>query len=162
MAEIVVGKSITEQQLVVFSINQEFFGVDISGVREIIKLEQVTRIPNTEVHIEGIINLRGKIIVIIDLAKKLGLVSGGDKRNVRVIVSEIRGNLVGFIVDSCNEVMRMNSDKIEDAPNAIKSKISGDYLQGVGKLDGRLIIIISLEKMITESEMSAISSASGN
>lgn len=159
MVESVQAKSITEQQLVVFTISSEFFGADISSVREIIKLEQVTKIPNTESYIEGIINLRGKIIVIIDLAKKLGLVSSTDKKNTRVIVSEIRGSLIGFIVDSCNEVMRMSSDKIEEAPNAIKSKISGDYLEGVGKIDGRLVIIINLDKMISESELGTISKA---
>jgi purine-binding chemotaxis protein CheW len=147
-----------ERQLVVFSLGNEEFGVDISDVREIIKLESITRIPNSASYIDGILNLRGKIIVVIDLGRKLSLIGLARNANTRVIVTEIKGNAIGFIVDNCNEVLRLTGDKIEPAPKIITDKINSDYIQGVGILEGRMIILIDLGKIITDEQMENISS----
>ncbi len=152
-------KRFFERQLVVFSLGNEEFGVDISDVKEIIKLETITKLPNTDSYIDGIINLRGGIVVIIDLAKKIGLVPSQRGKNTRILVMEIAGSMVGFVVDSCNEVLRITGDKIEEAPRIITDKINADYLQGVGILDERLIIIIDLGSVLEEKDLNAISSA---
>jgi purine-binding chemotaxis protein CheW len=137
-----------EQQLVIFSLAQEEFGISISEVREIIHLEQITRLPNAQEYVRGVINLRGGIIVVVDLAKKLNLPSKPQDINTRIIVANIKGSLVGIIVDSATEVLRLPKDRIKTAPEIIKKKINAEYIQGVGILDGRLLILLDLEKIL--------------
>jgi purine-binding chemotaxis protein CheW len=146
-----------ERQLVIFRIGKEEFGVDISDVKEIIKLENTTHIPETEDYVEGIINLRGKIVTIIDLSKKLAIGSIKKNDNTRVLVTEIRGSTLGFVIDSCNEVLRLTGDKIESAPKIITNKINADYIQGVGLIDNRLIVIIDLGKIMSDKEITQLS-----
>lgn len=153
-------KRFFERQLVLFSIGKEFFGVDISDVKEIIKYEEVTTIPNTEEYVEGIINIRGQIVVIIDFAKKIGLTSSEKQSNTRVIITNIKGNMVGFVVDGCNEVLRLTGDKIEEAPSIITNRINSAYIQGVGMLDDRMIIIVDLGRIIQEEELSKLNTIS--
>lgn len=139
-----------EKQLVIFSLDKEEFGVDINEVREIIKLEEITKIPNTDACTNGVINLRGKIIVVLDLAKKLGIPSTERNKNTRIIVIESQGNTVGMVVDGCNEVIRINSSQIEPTPEIIKSKIKSEYLEGVGIIKNRLIILLDLNRVIDD------------
>lgn len=148
-----------ERQLVVFRIAREEFGVDINDVREIIKMGDVTKIPNTEEYILGVINLRGKIIVIIDFAKKLELQRKEKDKNTRVIITEVEGNTVGMVVDSCNEVMRITGDKIEPAPPTITQKIDSDYIQGVGIIGERLLILLDIGKIIKGKDIEHINKA---
>jgi purine-binding chemotaxis protein CheW len=149
-------KNFSERQLVIFRLGTEEFGVDIGKVREIIKLEDITKIPNTEEYINGVINLRGKIIVIIDLAKKLNLAANGHNKDTRIIVIEVNQSTIGMIVDGCNEVMRLSSDHIESAPEIVRKKLSQDYLEGVGMLKDRLIILLDLAKVIGEAEIDKV------
>jgi len=146
-----------ERQLVVFKIGSEEFGVDINDVREIIRMGDVTTIPGSEDYILGVINLRGKIIVVIDLAKKAGLAVKKKNKNTRVLITEIEGNTIGMVVDSCNEVLRITGDKIEPAPPIITQKIDADYIQGVGVLDKRLLILVDLGNVIKSKDTGAIS-----
>ncbi|MFP4567882.1 MAG: chemotaxis protein CheW [Candidatus Woesearchaeota archaeon] len=143
-----------ERQLVVFKIGEESFGVDISDVREIIKIDTLTVIPDTPKYVKGIINLRDKIVVVIDLAEKLELKSTDDTDSKRIIITEMNSGTVGFIVDSCNEVIRMTGDKIEEAPQMITKKINNEFLQGVGVLKDKLLILIDLGSVIDESDLS--------
>ncbi|MCK5040074.1 MAG: chemotaxis protein CheW [Candidatus Aenigmarchaeota archaeon] len=152
-------KQFFERQLVVFKIENEEFGVDINDVREIIKMEDVTKVPNTEDYILGVINLRGKIIVVIDLAKKLNLPVKEKDKNTRVLITDIHDNTVGMVVDECNEVLRITGDKVEPAPSAITKKINSDYIQGVGILDERLIILVDLGKVLEAKEVAFIAEA---
>ncbi len=154
-------KQFFERQLVVFMIGAEEFGVDINDVREIIKMEDVTAIPGTDDYILGVINLRGKIIVVIDLAKKLGLAVKEKDKNTRVLITEIEGNTMGMVVDSCNDVLRITGDKIEPAPPTITQKINADYIQGVGVLDKRLLILVDLGKVIESKDIAHINKVRG-
>lgn len=149
-----------ERQLVLFKLGSEEFGIDIGDVREIIKLNDVTKIPDTPDYVEGIINLRGKIVVIINLAKKLGLQYEQNLKNCRVIVTEMNQSILGFVVDECNEVIRLTGDKIEPAPPAITQKIKSEYLQGVGLLDNRLLILINIGMVIEDAEAKKIQNIS--
>jgi purine-binding chemotaxis protein CheW len=146
----------TEKQIVVFRISTEEFGVDINEVREIIKLEDVTRIPNAESYVEGVINLRGKIIVIIDLAKKLGLAEKSASKDTRIIVIEVNSSTLGMVVDSCNEVMRLQGEQVESAPEIIKRKIKEDFIEGVAVLKERLIILLDLAKILGKEELDKV------
>jgi purine-binding chemotaxis protein CheW len=137
-----------EKQFVVFSLGNEEFGVNIGEVREIIKMETITRIPNTEQYIKGVINLRGGIIVIIDLAMKLGFPKKVEDKDTRIIVIEEGNNTVGMIVDNATEVLRVNSNQMKPAPPILVQKINANYIEGVGIIDERLLIILDLAKVL--------------
>lgn len=145
-----VGK-VEEKQFVVFQLGKETYGVDISTVWEIITMQPITQVPHTAEFIEGIINLRGKVIPVIDLRKRFELAHGEFTRATRIVVIEISGNTLGMIVDGVSEVLRISSDIVEPPPPAI-TNIDADYLQGVAKLDDRLIILLNLDKVLTKQE----------
>jgi len=142
-----VETSINEKQLVIFKLTDEEFGVDISEVREIIKMEEITKVPNTANFINGVINLRGKVIVVVDLSLKLNLPAKESDKNTRIIIIEFNDTNLGMIVDSATEVLRVQSDKIEAAPKIITDKIGSHYLEGVAVLDDRLVILLDLVKI---------------
>ena len=152
------GENAGEQQLVVFILGEEEFGVDIMQVREIIRKEDITPIPNAPEFVKGVINLRGQITTIIDLRKKLGLLEKKDidEQQERVIVLEMDGNTCGMTVDAVSEVMRLSESDIEDVPPMIKENIGTKYHKGVGKLKNRLLILIELKKVLSEEEISAL------
>ncbi|MFA6424648.1 MAG: chemotaxis protein CheW [Phycisphaerae bacterium] len=154
-------KSFLERQIVVFNLANEEFGVDISEVKEIIKLEDIMKIPDTEEYIDGIINLRGKIIVIVSLAKKLNLEAREQNKDTRIIVIEMLGNEIGMIVDSCNEVLRVNGN-IAKTPDIITSRIPTNYFEGVAMPGGRTIILLDLTKILIDKEIEHIAKISNN
>ena len=143
-------------QLVVFQLGGEEFGVEIMQVQEIIRMPEITRIPQSPEYVEGVINLRGKIIVVINLDTKFGLHSKELDEDSRIIIVEVGDNVVGMVVDSVSEVMRLASSSVEPAPEIISTKIKADYLKGVGKLDERLLILLDLERVLSEGEMSQV------
>jgi purine-binding chemotaxis protein CheW len=145
-------------QLVIFQLGVEEFGVEIMQVQEIIRMPDITRIPQSPEYVEGVINLRGKIIVVINLDTRFGLELKELDENSRIIIVEVGGSVVGMIVDSVSEVLRIPAANVEPAPEIIKAKIHADYLKGVGKLDDRLLILLDLEKVLTEEEMTHVSS----
>jgi purine-binding chemotaxis protein CheW len=142
-------------QLVVFSLANEEYGVAIGQVQEIIRPQGITRIPGMPTFIEGVINLRGKIIPIIDLRDRFGLAQKEADSNTRVVVAEVSSQTVGLVVDSVSEVLRLANDAIDPLPPTI-TNIDGEYLKGVGKLDRRLIILLDLEKVLTDLEKSTL------
>lgn len=149
-------KKFFQRQLVVFKIGKEEFGVDISDVKEIIKYERPTKIPATEDYIEGIINLRGKIIVIVDFAKKIQLPISELTNSTRVIIIDIQGSTVGFVVDECNEVLSLTGDQIREPPKTITDKINAEYIQSVGILKDRIVVLIDLGKVIESDYLKKI------
>lgn len=145
-----------ERQIVVFTIGEEEFGVNINEVLEIIRAGEVTRMPNTAPYVMGVINLRGSIIVVVDLAMKLGLQSKKADKNTRVIVIEIGENTVGMVVDSATEVLRLSNEQIQPPPGVITEKIDANYVDGVGILGERLLILLDLAKVLQSHEMGEI------
>lgn len=142
-------------QLVTFKLENEEFGVDILKVQEINKMMGITKIPNAPYFIEGVINLRGKIIPVVDLRKKLGFQSREYDKSTRIIVIELDGLVLGFIVDSVSEVLRVPANTIEPPPSIV-SGIDSEYIEGVGKLDDRLLILLELRKVFVSSEVKEI------
>ncbi len=146
-----------DRQLVIFKIAEEEFGVDINEVKEIIRWEDVTRIPNTESYIKGVINLRGSIVVVNDLAMKLGLPSKEVDDDTRILVVEVDGNTVGMVVDSATEVLRLDGEKVQEAPDMITSGIDHNYIDGVGILnEKRLLTLLDLTKVMASKDYEKI------
>ncbi len=142
-------------QLVSFEVGEEEYAVPILSVQEINRMMQITRVPQSPPFVEGVINLRGKIIPVIDLRKRFGLAELENSDDVRIIVVEIASRVIGFTVDRVNEVLRINSSIVEPPP-AMVSGSDTDYVQGVGKLEDRLLILLSLDKLFTADEIAEI------
>jgi purine-binding chemotaxis protein CheW len=138
-------------QLVTFKLENEEFGVDILKVQEINRMMTITKIPNAPNFIEGVINLRGKIIPIVDLRKRLGFHNGTYDKSTRIIVVELDGLVLGFIVDSVSEVLRINETTVEPPPSIVAG-IDSEYIEGVGKLDDRLLILLQLNKIFASPD----------
>ncbi len=141
-----------EYQLVVFTIGDEEFGVDISQVREIVRLVQITYLPKAPVFIEGVVNLRGQVLAVIDLSKRLGVSSKERGVENRIVVVEVGENTVGMIVDSVSEVLRLPSENVEDVPTLVETEIPEHYIRGVGKLKDRLLVLLDLNKILSPEE----------
>ncbi|MGD0657384.1 MAG: chemotaxis protein CheW [Syntrophorhabdales bacterium] len=148
-------------QLVTFRLEDEEFGVDILKVQEINKMIDITRIPNAPPFVEGVINLRGKIIPIVDLRKRLGFEGRSYDKSTRIIVVELEGMVLGFIVDSVSEVLRISESTVEPPP-ALVSGVDSEYIEGVGKLDNRLLILLELKKVFTSTDRRALEKVSNN
>lgn len=138
-------------QLVSFKIGKEEFGVDILKVQEIIKILSITKVPNAPEFVEGVINLRGRVIPIIDLRVRLGLERIEHTKDTRIIVVELEGNIVGFVVDEVNEVFRI-SKSITEAPPELVMGIDSEYITSVGKLEDRILILLDLDKVLNTEE----------
>lgn len=139
-------------QLVTFAISEEEFGIEILRVQEIIRIMPITKVPNSPPAVEGVINLRGKVIPVIDLRKRFGLEPREHDNQTRIIVIEIHGMIIGFVVDGVSEVLRIKSDTVE-APPAVVAGVDSEYIKGVGKLDDRLLILLDLDKLFSCDEL---------
>lgn len=144
-------------QLVTFSIGEEEFGVNILKVQEIIRTMEITKVPRAPDFVEGVINLRGKVIPIIDLRRRFGLAPRGHDKNTRIIVIEINNIIVGFVVDAVSEVLRIPASTVEPPPPVVAG-VESDYVSGVGKLQDRLLIMLDLDKLLSSEDMEALSS----
>lgn len=148
-------KGAEEIQLVVFSLGREEFAVEVTQVREIMRMEEITRMPKSPHFVEGIINLRGQIIAVVELAKRLNLEAGERGGDTRIIVVEAEDIKVGMIVDSVSEVLRIGADTVEPSPT-LAADVSAAYLRGVVKLDNRLIILLDLTKVLSLQEIAGL------
>ncbi|RJP61422.1 MAG: purine-binding chemotaxis protein CheW [Ignavibacteriales bacterium] len=138
-------------QLVSFKIGKEEFGVDILKVQEIIKIISITKVPNSPHFVEGVINLRGRVIPIIDLRVRLGMEKKIHTNDTRIVVVELGGKIVGFIVDEVNEVLRI-SKSITEAPPELVTGVDSEYITAVGKLEDRMLILLDLDKVLNNEE----------
>jgi purine-binding chemotaxis protein CheW len=138
-------------QLVSFKIADEEFGVDILQVQEINRMLDVTRVPNAPMFVEGVINLRGRVIPVIDLRKRFGMPQKERDKDTRIIVVELANNVVGFVVDAVSEVLRIPRNLTEPPP-ALAASVNEEYITAVGKLEDRLLILLDLEKVISTEQ----------
>ncbi len=139
-------------QLVTFSIGEEEFGVDILKVQEIIRTMEITKVPRAPQFVEGVINLRGKVIPIIDLRRRFSLNHKAHDSHTRIIVIEINNMIVGFVVDSVSEVLRIPISTVEPPPPVVAG-LESDYISGVGKLHDRLLILLDLDKLLSSDDL---------
>lgn len=139
-----------ELQLVVFRLAKEEYALSITKVQEINRLVPITKLPQTPSFMEGIINLRGRIIPVIDLRKRFQLAVNEHSDDSRIIIIELNGQTVGIIVDAVTEVVRMNQSEVEPPPPSFV--LDAQYIHGVGKIDGRLLILLNIDNILTSQE----------
>jgi len=147
-----------ELQVVGFRIGNETYGVRIGSVREIVRVPEITSVPSAPDTVEGVINLRGKIIPVMDLRKRFGQTEiRHDKKN-RILVVELDNKLLGLIVNSASEVLKIPPSEIE-APGSVFADGESGYVTGVGKLSGRLIILLDISKLLHRPEFKRLEEA---
>lgn len=150
-----------EQQLVIFDLSTESYGVNISIVQGIIRMQEITKVPRTPEFVEGVINLRGEVIPVIDLRKRFGLNVSEETKDSRIVVVYISDQQVGMVVDAVTEVLRITSESIEP-PSSVITTTDSAYLMGIAKVDDKLIIILDLEKVLSQTEMKRLTSVPKN
>jgi len=138
-------------QLVGFKLGDEDFAVDISRVQEINRMLKITKVPNSQEFVEGVVNLRGKIVPVVNLRERLGFPKKEEDAKTKIIVTEINNSLIGFIVDEVREVIRISKDIIEQTPT-IASSIEKDLINGVAKLEDRILILLNIENLFQLQE----------
>ncbi len=138
-------------QLVSFKIGAEEFGIDILKVNEINRMMTLTKVPNAPSFVDGVVNLRGRVIPVINLRSKLALPRKEYDRNSRIIVVELEGRTIGFIVDEVSEVLRIPVSITEKPPEMV-SGVNAAFITAIGKLEDRLLILLDLEKILAEDE----------
>jgi purine-binding chemotaxis protein CheW len=146
-----------ERQLVVFQLAAEFYGVEIARVHEIIRLQTVTRVPRAPAFVEGVINLRGKVIPVVDLRRRFGLPTADHTRASRIVVVEIGDQVVGVVVDGVSEVLRVSGATVEP-PSPVVAGIDSEYIHGIAKLSDRLVILLDLDRVLAQTERRALES----
>jgi purine-binding chemotaxis protein CheW len=140
-----------ENQIVVFELGSESFGVEIAKVESIIKMQAITQLPHVPSFVEGVTNLRGKVLPVIDLRKRFGLLAREADKNSRMIVVRIDQTEVGMIVDGVSEVLTILEGTVEAAP-AITSTVNSAFITGIAKLDQRLVILLDLNRVLKGEE----------
>jgi purine-binding chemotaxis protein CheW len=148
-----------EQQLVVFELANEHYGVEISSVESIIKMQEITRIPHSPAFVEGITNLRGLVLPVIDLRKRFGLESQVTSRDSRIMVVALGTVKVGMIVDAVSEVLRVPSESIEPPPSMTTTS-RANFITGIAKLNDVLVILLDMTRILTTDEQVELSSVS--
>ena len=144
-------------QIVTFFLGQEEFGVDILLVQEIIRPAPVTEVPNTPRFVEGVINLRGKVVPVIDLRKRLNIPTIEADKATRIIIIELEKRITGFVVDSVSKVITVPAGSVQGAPDMIMSGVESEYITGVSRIDDRLIILLDFSKILTAGEQRQLS-----
>ena len=151
-----------EIQVVIFRLGREELGARIDQVKEIIEMTHITRMPKAPSFIEGVINLRGEVVAVIDLAKQFDLPASERGEKTRIVVVDVDDNIVGMIVDSVPEVLRISMGNIDPTPSLIESRIDTRYIEGIGKLDDRLFVLLNLSKVLSPEEMESVEEAMGD
>jgi purine-binding chemotaxis protein CheW len=140
-----------EKQLVIFEIGNEHFGIDIAAVEGIVKIQEITKVPQAAEYVEGITNLRGSVLPVIDLEKRFGIPPHERTRETRIVVVNMDSVKIGMIVAAVSEVLTIDDSVIEPAP-AIVTTINSRFITGIARIDTRLVILLDLNLVLTEGE----------
>jgi purine-binding chemotaxis protein CheW len=140
-----------EEQLVVFGLASELYGVEIGRVQEIIRMQAITEVPRAPQFVEGVINLRGGIIPVVDLRKRFGMSNDAHDKDTRIVVVEMGGQRVGLVVDRVSEVLRVPKSDIEP-PSALVTTVDSAYLRAIAKLEDQLVILLDLDRVLNIDE----------
>ena len=144
------GNSITSDdvlQLVGFQLGNEEFGIEITSIQEINRMPFITRVPNSPYHVKGVMNLRGKTVPVMDLRIRLSMDNKPFTDDTRIIVVKMETEVIGFIVDSVTEVIRLSKSNIEEPPDFLRT-IDTEFIDSVGKIKGKLLILLDLNKIL--------------
>ncbi|UCG79319.1 MAG: purine-binding chemotaxis protein CheW [Nitrospirota bacterium] len=146
-------------QLVVFRIGKEYYGMGIDAIREIVRLPEITEVPDAPDYLEGMINLRGKVVPVVDLKKRLRISGDEHGKSTRVLITDKTETLAGLIVDSVEEVANIEPDSVEPPPEMM-SAIGIEYITGVAKTADRLVILLDVKKIMSRYDMKDITDLS--
>ena len=138
-------------QLVSFKLGEEEFGVDILKVQEINPMVEITKVPRSPSFVEGVVNLRGRVIPVIGMRKRFGLPVKAYDKDTRIMVADIGGQMLGFVVDEVSEVLRISAKAIEPPPSLVAG-VDAEYLKGVVKLEDRLLILLDLDRVFNTKQ----------
>lgn len=138
-------------QLVTFTLGNEEYAVDILKVHEINRMREITKVPNSPSFVEGVVNLRGKVIPVVNLREKFGLQRKDEDKDLRIMIMDVRGVTMGLIVDSVQEVLRIPSDIVEPPP-PMSTGIGTEFINGIAKQEDRLIILLDIDRLFGKSE----------
>jgi purine-binding chemotaxis protein CheW len=144
-----------ETQLVIFELANETYGVDIASVEGIVKIQPITRMPQAPSFVEGVTNLRGSVLPVIDLRKRFGIDNQEITEHSRIVIVFMDTVKIGMIVDAVSEVLRIPDSSIEPTP-PIVTTINQQYIRGIAKLEGRLIILLDLNKVLSNEEQTRL------
>lgn len=137
----------TERQVVAFRLGNETYAIDISYIHEIIRMKEITFVPRAPHYMRGVINLRGRIVPVMDLRRRLGLPEHEETPQSRIIVVEVAGESIGLIVDAVSEVLRLSDEQVEP-PTQMAGTDSAEYINGLGKVNDRLILLLDVERVV--------------
>ena len=143
------------KQLISFTVGAEEYGLELLRVKEVIRMRQITWLPKAPACVKGIINLRGDVIPIVDLRERFGLAAQEQTAMTRVIVVEVEGRMVGMVVDSDSQVVRVPADQF-DPPPPVMGSASKDFITAVGKMGDKLVIMIDVDRILSTEEMTQI------
>jgi purine-binding chemotaxis protein CheW len=146
-----------EQQMVIFELSDECYGVNIAAVESIIKMPAIRGVPHAPSYVQGIINLRGKVLPVIDLRQRFGLPSRLETRDSRIVVVNLDEAGVGMMVDSVSEVLTIQDADIEPAPRLVTT-VDSAFITGIAKLENRLVILLDLVMILTPQELKVLQS----
>ena len=139
-----------------FQLSNEEFGIRVLKVREIMGIQEITAVPQTPAHIKGVINLRGKVVPVIDLRLKFGLAAADYTQRTCIIVTQVQGEsgpvLMGIVVDGVSEVLNLTGAEIEDTPD-FGEEISGSYLLGMAKVKGKVKILLDIDRVLSTQDL---------
>lgn len=147
-----------ERQLVVFQLGDEVYGINISTVREIIRMQPITYVPDSPGFVEGVINLRGRVIPVVDLRKRFELTVTEATNESRVLVVDISGDEIGVVVDAVTEVLRISEDSIAPTSSVVTTENSY-YIEGIAKVDEQLLILLDLDKALDSNDVQSVVAA---
>jgi len=142
------------EHLATFFLDREEYGIDVRQVQEIRRMSEITSVPRAPEFVRGVINLRGRILPVLDLKRKLGLGEVGPGRATRIVVVRVGERLLGLLVDGASQVLKVAVSRVEPPPEEVVEK-GGDYIRGVAKLDDRLIILVDLERLLAHELVTA-------
>jgi purine-binding chemotaxis protein CheW len=140
-----------ELHLLTFALDREEFGIPVTQVREVIRVSDITRVPQAPAHVRGVANLRGRILAVVELRSRLGLPPAEPTPRSRVVVVEVRGRILGLLVDAVSQVTKVPQASVVPAPEEVVSA-DADYLTGVARWQSRLIILLDLDKALLPTE----------
>lgn len=144
-----------EYQMVIFNLAQECYAVDIAAVESIIKIQAITKLPRAPQFVEGVINLRGKVLPILDLRKRFGLEAETADKDTRIVVVHLQALEVGMIVDSVSEVVSISSEVIEP-PSPIVTTVDSSFIRGIAKAGQRLVILLDMARVLSQQEQASL------
>lgn len=147
------------RQFVSFRLGPEEYAVDVGQIQEIIRLTTITAVPRTASHVQGVVNLRGRIVPVIDLACLLGLQPAERGKAAHIVITQVAGRTVGMRVDAVNEVVRIAAGAIEPPPAALLDGVRTDFIVGIGKHGDRLLIVLDLPRVLSAQEAADVADA---